>query len=402
MPENEQNVQNEQEQKIILQHQKRRRKHKIKLAVESIVIIIISIITIVSYFCLSKNEYNRYTEKAKVDYKVNLKENEFYEEDYLDEKNTIIASLIKDLEVEFKYNLNLEQDQDYTYSYKILAKTSVKESSRDNTIYETTQELLSKEVQESNAKDLEIAEKVTIDYNEYNEKINKFINVYKLDNTTSTLNLEMYVYVINKYDGEQINRDSKVMTLNIPLTTKTIDISINSNVIKDEGNILSKKSEYDNLTYMLGIGFVLLVIGVAIFIKFIKYVLETRSAEKMYGQELKRILFNYKSYIQKINNEIDYNNYKIIQINTFNEILEMRDTMQSPILMYTEENEDRTKFMIMKDGVLYLNVLGAKEIRNVLRAKSAEKKAKENEKSRKNKKSWKKGKTLENKKEVKK
>lgn len=386
MPENEQNVQNEQEQKIILQHQKRRRKHKIKLAVESIVIIIISIITIVSYFCLSKNEYNRYTEKAKVDYKVNLKENEFYEEDYLDEKNTIIASLIKDLEVEFKYNLNLEQDQDYTYSYKILAKTSVKESSRDNTIYETTQELLSKEVQESNAKDLEIAEKVTIDYNEYNEKINKFINVYKLDNTTSTLNLEMYVYVINKYDGEQINRDSKVMTLNIPLTTKTIDISINSNVIKDEGNILSKKSEYDNLTYMLGIGFVLLVIGVAILIKFIKYVLETRSAEKMYEQELKRILFNYKSYIQKINNEIDYNNYKIIQINTFNEILEMRDTMQSPILMYTEENEDRTKFMIMKDGILYLNVLGAKEIRNVLRARSAEKKAKENEKSRKNKK----------------
>lgn len=383
MPDNEQN---EQEQKIILQHQKRRRKHKIKLAIESIVIIIISIIIIVTYFCLSKNEYNRYTEKAKVDYKVNLKENEFYEEDYLDEKNTIIASLIKDLEVEFKYNLNLEQDQDYTYSYKILAKTSVKESSRDNTIYETTQELLSKEVQESNAKDLEIAEKVTIDYNEYNEKINKFINVYKLDNTTSTLNLEMYVYVINKYDGEQINRDSKVMTLNIPLTTKTIDISINSNVIKDEGNILSKKSEYDNLTYMLGIGFVLLVIGVAIFIKFIKYVLETRSAEKMYGQELKRILFNYKSYIQKINNEIDYNNYKIIQINTFNEILEMRDTMQSPILMYTEENEDRTKFMIMKDGILYLNVLGAKEIRNVLRAKSAEKKAKENEKNRKNKK----------------
>lgn len=383
MPDNEQN---EQEQKIILQHQKRRRKHKIKLAIESIVIIIISIIIIVTYFCLSKNEYNRYTEKAKVDYKVNLKENEFYEEDYLDEKNTIIASLIKDLEVEFKYNLNLEQDQDYTYSYKILAKTSVKESSRDNTIYETTQELLSKEVQESNAKDLEIAEKVTIDYNEYNEKINKFINVYKLDNTTSTLNLEMYVYVINKYDGEQINRDSKVMTLNIPLTTKTVDISIDSNVIKDEGNILSKKSEYDNLTYMLGIGFVLLVIGVAIFIKFIKYVLETRSAEKMYEQELKRILFNYKSYIQKINNEIDYNNYKIIQINTFNEILEMRDTMQSPILMYTEENEDRTKFMIMKDGILYLNVLGAKEIRNVLRAKSAEKKAKENEKNRKNKK----------------
>ena len=60
----------------------------------------------------------------------------------------------------------------------------------------------------------------------------------------------------------------------------------------------------------------------------------------------------------------------------------MRDTMQSPILMYTEENEDRTKFMIIKDDVLYVNVLGAKEIRNELRAKSAKKKAKENEKAK--------------------
>ena len=111
MPENEQNVQNEQEQKIILQHQNRRRKHKIKLAVESIVIIIISIITIVSYFYLSKNEYNKYTEKAKVDYKVNLKENEFYEDKYIDEKTSVVASLIENIEVDFKYNLDLEQEQ---------------------------------------------------------------------------------------------------------------------------------------------------------------------------------------------------------------------------------------------------------------------------------------------------
>ena len=46
--------------------------------------------------------------------------------------------------------------------------------------------------------------------------------------------------------------------------------------------------------------------------------------------------------------------------------------MQSPILMYTEENERRTKFMIMNEGILYIYVLGAKEIREVLRKKSAE------------------------------
>ena len=94
----------------------------------------------------------------------------------------------------------------------------------------------------------------------------------------------------------------------------------------------------------------------------------------MYEQELKQILFNYKAYIQKSNTLIDEKGYKIIQINTFDEILGLRDTMQAPILMYTEENELRTKFTIISDKILYVYVLGAQEIRNELRAKSAEKK----------------------------
>lgn len=366
----------ENEKEKILMHQRKRRKHKIKLAVQSVILLIISAVLIIMYFKLSKNEYNKYTENAKVDYKVNLKENEFYEEDYLDENSNIIASLIKNIEVNFKYNLNLEASQEYTYNYKILAKTNVRKSSNTNSIYETTDELVIKDNQTSNSKKLEISENLTIDYEKYNEKINKFINLYNLDNTTSTLELEMYVYVTNNYDGTQINEESKVMTLSIPLTTKTVDISIGSNVVADEGKALLKKSEYENITYVLWIGVILGVLGVIIFIRFIKYILDTRSAETMYDQQLKIILFNYKSYIQKANNAINKEEYKVIQINTFNEILGLRDTMQAPILMYTDENEDRTEFMIMNEGILYVYVLGAKEIRNELRAKSAERKMK--------------------------
>lgn len=368
----------EKEQEIALKYQRKRRKHKIKLAIESVIVILLASILIITYLTLTQNEYNNYKEKAKVDYRVNLKENEFYPEDHLDEKTSVVASLIKNIEVEFKYNLDLEHEQEYTYNYKILAKTSVKEGSRANLIYETAEEIINKELQTSNSKNLEIIEKLNIDYNEYNEKISKFINIYSLNNTTNTLELDMYVYVTNKYDGKQINAQNKVMTLNIPLTTKTVDISINSNVIEDEGQILSKKSEYENLEWVLAVGVIALVIGIVIFIKLIKYILDNRRAETMYTQELKKILFNYKNYIQTINEDLDTSTYKIVQINTFNELLSMKETIQAPILMYTEANEDRTKFMIINDGLLYINILGAKEIREVLRAKSAMKKAKEN------------------------
>lgn len=368
---------NKKEEKIALEHQRKRRKHKIKLAVPGLILLVIGVTLISAYFALNNNEYNWYKEKANVDYIVDLKENEFYQENYLDENSTVIASLIKDIVVNFNYNLNLEQNQEYTYSYKIEAKTSVKENSKDNTIYETTDELLSKELQQQNSKRLQISEQVTINYDEYNDKINKFINLYRLDNTTSTLELNMYVYVNNKYDNTQINQNSKVMVLNIPLTTKTVDITIGSNVVQNEGEILLRKNDYHHIEVLLIVGIVFAVMGAIILAVLIKYVLDTRSAETMYAQELKQILFNFKAYIQETNNEIKEDEYKVIQINTFNEILGLRDTMQSPILMYTDEEELRTKFVIINDGILYVYILGASEIRNELRAIHAKKMAKQ-------------------------
>ncbi len=370
-------------EKIILEHKRKRKHNKIKLAIISIALILIATILISEYTLLSKNEYNNYEENAKVDYKVNLKENEFYTESTLDERSAVIASLINGIEISFNYNFDLEKEQDYTYNYKIIAKTNVSDSNKTTSIYETTDELVNKVNQQSIGKDLSILEKIAIDYNEYNEKINKFINIYNLNDVTSTLELDMYVNIINSCDGTQMNNESKVMTLSIPLTTKTVEVSIGANVVKDEGKVLYKKSEYQNMEYVLAIGVVFAIAGLVMLIKFVKYLLDTRSAETMYEQELKQILFSYKSYIQKSNNAINRRGYKIIQINSFEEILGLRDTMQTPILMYTEDGELRTSFVIINSGILYEYVLGAKEIREELRTKSAEaKKKKEKNKNK--------------------
>ena len=366
------------EKEKILNYQRKRRKHKIKLGMISAVILVLSVIFILSYFTLTKNEYNQYAESAKVDYRVKLKPNDFYEEEYLEENTNPIASLIENIEASFKYSLELEKEQEYTYDYKIIAKTNVIEGKNKNSVYETTEELINKDGLEGNSKNLEITEDIKINYNDYNEKINKFINLYHLNDTTNTVQLEMEVRVINKYDGKQINKESKVVTLNIPLTTKTVDISIDGNVIENEGEILSEKSEYENIEYILWIGIALGVLGLIVFVKFVKYMLDTRSAETMYDQQLKMILFNYKNYIQKTNEEINKTEYKVIKINTFNEILGQRDTIQEQILMYTNENENRTRFTIIKDGILYEYILGAKEIRERLRAESAIRKLKKN------------------------
>ena len=49
---------NQKEKKIALEHQRKRRKHKIKLAVPGLILLVIGVTLILAYFKLNKNEYN--------------------------------------------------------------------------------------------------------------------------------------------------------------------------------------------------------------------------------------------------------------------------------------------------------------------------------------------------------
>lgn len=87
----------------------------------------------------------------------------------------------------------------------------------------------------------------------------------------------------------------------------------------------------------------------------VAFIYLTRTPDITYTARVKKIQSQYKSYIQKINNLFKTNGYQIIQVDTFEEMLEIRDTIQAPILMY--ENDDKTcaKFMIPTDSkLLYL------------------------------------------------
>ena len=59
---------------------------------------------------------------------------------------------------------------------------------------------------------------------------------------------------------------------------------------------------------------------------------KARTPEDVYKLELKKILSNYGSYIQKINNGFNLDKYEVIEIDKFNDILEIRETIQEPIL----------------------------------------------------------------------
>lgn len=361
------------EDEIVKFYKRKRRKRKLVLGTLSIIFFIIAVILIGNYYKLNKKSSIKYSETSNIDYGVNLIENEFYKKNHVGENVDVIASIIDNIDVKFKYNLNLSEKIEYLYSYKILANIELKEKNKTNLIYSDEQVVINKETNEGNSKRLEIIEEMKLIYNDYNNQINKLIDQYKLDNTVSELSLTMQLNVINKATGKKINKDTNVMKIVIPLDTKTVEITVNE-AVKDYQNEIILENENKEASKYLIVGIIMLIVSGINLMCLIRYNSQTRSAEKMYENEIKKILFDYKSYIQKINTPIDYSEYKVIKINTFTELIQMREELQSPILMYTEKNNLKTIFMMMKDKILFTYVISSKAIRTRLIEESKKRK----------------------------
>jgi hypothetical protein len=196
---------------------------------------------------------------------------------------------------------------------------------------------------------------VVLNYDEYNDVANRFLETYLLTDTTSNIVLTMNVDVLSDCDafsGSSV--DTYSSELRIPLTTKTVNVKMTSSVPDEEAKMIActrgaGSEVFKTTAIVLGVVDVLAIALLAAFVYF------TRTEDITYTARVKKILSQYKSYIQKINNLFEMSGYQVIMVDTFDEMLEIRDTIQAPILMY--ENGDKTcaKFIIPTDSkLLYL------------------------------------------------
>lgn len=86
-----------------------------------------------------------YEENSNLDYKVYLKENEFYDTPYLEKDKKYISALIKYIDSSFYYTFKSEKALNLNYNYFIDAKLSINDPSGEN-IYEKIYTLLEKNI----------------------------------------------------------------------------------------------------------------------------------------------------------------------------------------------------------------------------------------------------------------
>ena len=335
-----------------------------------IALFVLSIVFVLIYSNSEKIEYFDYTETSDVDYKVYLKENVFFENQYSSTNQKYIASLISNIEVDFDYKLtHLENVKDYVYLYNIEAVINVQDKYDYKSIYTKTTNLMEGQVLSANKeKNIDISENLQINYEEYNNLISDFIDVYDLNNLNSTLTINMWIKLAENED-KLINANKKIVnSLEIPLTTQTVAIEMSSSEISTNGNdSIFIKNNNASLS-LVKFAILFFIIGIIGIVLLVKYYQDTKTDENVFSDKLRSILHGYKGYIQKIEStEFDFNEYQSIYLDSFNDLIEIRDTLQEPILMLENKNSSEVHFFILSQTkVVYIFWLGTDKVRKRL------------------------------------
>lgn len=312
------------------------------------VVALIALGSAFAYYRVNETYYISYNESGNIDYRVGLNPNEFYEEEWQEGGQAYVASLIDSVVADFEYRLIMDaSDVKYQYSYSVDAQLEIIDRPSNDPLYHPVYELVPERTLTADSDNvLTVKEQISIDYGKYNNLANLFVSTYDLTDVESTLVVRMNLYVLSECDAfEQNSENSYTMTLRIPLTTKTVDIEMTSSVATEESKVLVCSTAINRNVFKV-IGIVAGILSVLLAAFLIAYAYLTRNHDINYSIKVKKLLSNYRSYIQKITNEFDKTGYQLLFVDSFNEMLYIRDTIQSPILMSENQDHTCTQFLI--------------------------------------------------------
>ncbi len=93
--------------------------------------------------------YSNYSEKSTLDYRVNLKPNNYYETDVLTKSMNVtayVASLIDSIEAIYNYNFDIDNNITMDFKYDVIAKLSITDEHEENIYLEKEYTLLKDKV----------------------------------------------------------------------------------------------------------------------------------------------------------------------------------------------------------------------------------------------------------------
>lgn len=346
---------------------------KIKLILKYFCLCLIILLLAFFSFIMFKKSFNNkeqhmlsYNKVALIDYKVYLKENNFFDTSFLTKEElimnnrSIITSLIDYLDINYKYNMKYSDvvSGEYTYYVELILKANKMNSENENywsKIYQITEP---QKININNEKNFGIIQNVKINYEKYNNILDDFKKQHGLA-TDGKLEISLVVSstVNNEKITKKINLNNRE-SFNIPLSQMAVDATITLDEKGEEvGNVKeivklkdSKFVIYKVIASLLGIS------AIGLFVLLINLVKHGRSLRE-YSILLKKILSSYDDIIVNVNTLPDVSDLNVIHVESFDELIDAHGEVRMPINCYINEQKHRTSFVLMSESIAWVYVL---------------------------------------------
>ncbi len=342
------------------EYKRNRRKWTLIQLTAIILLAVISFGLFIVYNQMNKTHYIEYKEAGSVDYKVHYMSNNFFESEWIDKDQSYISSLTDGIKADFCYALNTaSSEMNFNYTYSIDAKLTITRKDTGTPYYTFEENLLpSQTVSVKDKSTFRVNESISIDYRKYDAIARNFIDTYNIKNAVSVLNVTL------KVNGEILSTKFNQAvpgafstSLSIPLAEDNFNITRTSGSTENQPKYFEFNSIANRrVVFVLAIIFACLSAVLVVLLLIFLHL--TKNEDVTYASAVNKILKSYDSYIQRINGEFDCEGYQIVEIKTFNEMLGIRDTIQSPILMTENRDETMTKFHIPTNtNILYTFII---------------------------------------------
>ncbi len=320
------------------------------------------------YFGFIKKEYInvKYSEDNSINYKVYLHKNDYFATPYLEENRTYITNLIDYLDIDFHYNLKLSEKINGDYKYSVIAKVKANKPNGDKGYYWSKDYVLvpSKSVAINNSDNLSINENVKVNYNKYNELLGSFKKEYSL--APQGL-LDIILNVESTGNGEVFTEPIDIvsdMSLSVPLLEKAVEANISKNAASNNNTITMINKNYlgyHRIASILGIIalFITIIITVATFRNKKKF-----NEENVFDVTLNKILASHDSIIANVATLPDISDMKLIEVTTFDELIDVYNEVRMPINFYNSKEGEEAIFIIVNDNMAWRFILGKDNLEN--------------------------------------
>lgn len=333
-------------------------------------IIVLFLMTILCLKAISKKEDSvmHYSDNSQLDYNVFLKENDFYTTPSLPKDRLYVSTLIDYIDAKFNYNFHVVEDLNLGYKYSISAKVEVQGDSNKN-IFEKEEILVSEQdVEKVLNKQFSISENVKIDYDRYNELASSFINEYGITAKANII-VSLFVDVVGTHDKfDKKMNDSAVVSFVIPLANKTTEIKMNYD-LTNNSNVVFEYGKTSITHPFLFVFAILIAIGDIAYVCYqMVHYLIIRDGKVRYQEKLKKIFRDYGRYISKKSmtahtKEIMYTvSLRTEIVRTFDDLINVRDSIQKPILFYESVPGEQAIFYIIDTKVSYIYIMSARDL----------------------------------------